>query len=283
MQTKEYQETITELFNASVHIGHQKRRGNSLFHRLFVYKNIKGMSIIDLEKTFQGLQESSNFLEELVARGGTVLFVGTKKQAQEILKEILSGMDMPFCLNWWLGGCLTNFSTIQKSLRKYEHFLKLEAEGTLANMHKKEASVIRHKMVRMNRNFEGILKMPRLPDALFVIDAHKEAIAVAEARRLGIPVVAIADTNANPQNIDYLIPGNDDAVKSIRILMSFIVNAIQRGLEKRESKKFEKEIPVEAMHVNEAVGNVGDVYIDPELTAQLESEVAKKIEHNLKK
>ena len=228
--------TVQELFDAGLHFGHQLRRWNPKAKE-FVYGHRNGVSIIDLEKTLACLNEACSFLEETVASGKDVLFVGTKKQAQEPLREAATSVNMPFCANRWMGGCLTNFSTIKNSLRKYKNYLKMEADGTLAKMHKKEAAAVKREMSRMNRNFEGLLNIGDLPAAMFVVDSKSEAIAVAEARRLGIPVIALVDTNSDPTILDYPIPGNDDAVKSIRAIIDVIVESIQAGLAKRDTSK----------------------------------------------
>ena len=161
------------------------------------------------------------------------MFIGTKRQAQEILREAATMCNMPFCVNRWLGGTLTNFETIQSSLKKYKKFLDMEASGALDKLYAKEAAAIRREMDRMNRNFEGIKEIKKLPGAAFIVDIKNEEIAVAECRKLGIPVVAIVDTNSDPTLVDYPIPANDDAVKSIRLITEVIVEAIQNGLSRR--------------------------------------------------
>lgn len=225
--------TPKDLLDAGVHFGHQTRRWNPK-SKPFIYDHLHGVSIIDLEKTYQCLEKATEFLEKLVGSGKDVLFVGTKKQAQEMIREAATSVNMPFCANRWMGGGLTNFATIKTSLAKYKKFLGMESDGSLDKLPGKEGAAIRRQMSRMNRNFEGLLEVTDLPAALFVIDTKSEAIAVSEARRLGIPVVAIVDTNADPSIIDYPIPGNDDAVKSIRIIIDVILEAIQNGLAKRD-------------------------------------------------
>lgn len=228
--------TVRDLLDAGVHFGHQTKRWNPK-SKPFVFDHRQGISIIDLEKTYNCLEKAAQFAEDTVAKGGKILMVGTKKQAQEIMREVAVSTGMPFSVNRWLGGTLTNFSTILNSIAKYRKYLAWENDGTLDKMPKKEVAVIRREMNRMNNNFEGLLEMPELPDAIFIVDVKKEAIAVSEANRLGIPVFALVDTNSDPSLVQYPIPGNDDAVKSIRIIAEVITEAIQNGAMKRESNK----------------------------------------------
>ncbi|MDR2806707.1 MAG: 30S ribosomal protein S2 [Puniceicoccales bacterium] len=228
--------TISELFEAGVHLGHQRRRWNPKF-RDFIYDHRGGISIINLEKTHQQLGKACAFAQELASNGQKILFVATKKQAQETVREIAMTTGMPFCVNRWLGGCLTNFETVKRSLNKYRRFLAMEADGSLTAMLKKEASVIRRQMNRMHRGFEGMLEVNDLPDALLVVDVRYEDIAVMEARRLSIPIIGIVDTNADPTSIDYTIPANDDSTKSIKIILDAISEAIQMGQENYEMKQ----------------------------------------------
>ncbi|MCD8482413.1 MAG: 30S ribosomal protein S2 [Verrucomicrobia bacterium] len=224
--------TLKDLLDSGVHIGHQQRRFNPKSKK-FVYASRNGISVIDLEKTYNCLEKACAFVEDIVASGKVVLLVGTKKQAQEIVREAAAAANMPFAAGRWLGGTLTNFVTIKRSIEKYRKYLKMDADGVLAKTHKKEASAIRREMARMQRNFEGIMDLDGKPGALFVIDTKNEQIAVAEARRLGIPVVALVDTNSDPSLIDYPIPGNDDSIKSIRIVVETLLDAMQAGLARR--------------------------------------------------
>lgn len=265
--------TVRDLFDAGVHFGHQTKRWNPK-SKPYVFDHRQGISIMDLGKTFECLESSSQFLEETVSGGGKVLLVGTKKQAQEVMREAAVASEMPFCVNRWLGGTLTNFSTIRNSIAKYKKYLAMEADGSLDKLPKKELAVVRREMSRMHRNFEGLLEMPELPDAIFIIDIKREDIAVAEARRLEIPVVALVDTNSDPTLVDYPIPGNDDAVKSIRIIVETIMEALQNGMAKRESNRtaptFIAEPTMESYSEQvaaEAADNMEEVTvtIDPEL------------------
>jgi len=231
--------TPKDLLDAGVHFGHQLRRWNPK-SKPYVYDNRNGISIIDLEKTHALLEKAYAKVEDTVASGKEILFIGTKKQAQDIMREAATACQMPFCVNRWMGGGLTNFTTIKSSLAKYRKFLKMDQEGELDKLPGKEEAAIRRQMSRMNRNFEGMLEVNELPAAVFVVDTKNEEIAVAEANRLGIPVIGLVDTNSDPTVLDYPIPGNDDAVKSIRIIVETILEAAQNGLSKREAKKVQK-------------------------------------------
>ncbi|MAS64848.1 MAG: 30S ribosomal protein S2 [Puniceicoccaceae bacterium MED-G31] len=250
------QTTPKDLLDAGVHFGHQLRRWNPK-SKPYVYDNRNGISIIDLEQTHALLEKASAYIEETVASGKDVLFIGTKKQAQDIMREAATASQMPFCVNRWMGGGLTNFATIKTSLVKYRKFLKMDAEGELDKLPGKEEAAIRRQMSRMNRNFEGILNIEELPAALFVVDTKNEEIAVAEAVRLGIPVIGLVDTNSDPTILDFPIPGNDDAVKSIRIIVETIMEAIQSGLAQRAAKKVQKSaVPLVREQVFEQDGDV---------------------------
>ena len=225
--------TIKDLLDAGVHFGHQLRRYNPRSKK-FVFDNRHGISIIDLEKTYSQLEKASAFLEETVASGKQVLFVGTKRQAQEVLREAATSCQMPFSVNRWLGGALTNFKTVKGSIDKYKKFLAMEADGSMDKLPNKEAAANRRDMQRMHRGFEGLLEMEKVPAALVVVDTHNEEIAVAEAIRLGIPVIGLVDTNSDPTILTYPIPGNDDSIKSIRIVVETLMDSIQAGIARRE-------------------------------------------------
>ena len=218
-----------DLLDAGVHFGHQTRRWNPR-SKPYVFDHRQGITIIDLGKTHDLLQKAYTFLEETVAGGGNVLFVGTKRQAQEIVREAAIATHQPFAVDRWLGGTLTNFATVKKSIAKFKKFQQQEASGELAKLSSKEESAIKREMVRMNKNFSGILDLNDLPSALFVVDTNHEEIAVAEAKRLGIPCIGLVDTNSDPTQLAYPIPGNEDAVKSVRFIVETIVEAVQSGL-----------------------------------------------------
>lgn len=241
---------LTDLLEAGVHFGHQVKRWNPK-SKSFVFDHRQGISIIDLSKSYDGLKAAYDFLEGVVAKGGEVLFVGTKRQAQEVIREAAADCGMPFCANRWLGGTLTNWQTITRSIAKYKRYQRMEADGSLAKLPKKEGSAIRREMERMHRNFEGIVKMEKPPAAMVVIDVKYEDIAVAEASRCKIPVAALVDTNSDPSLVDYPIPGNDDAVKSIRIVLEVIAEAIQSGLSQRQAQHEKASAQIPAAVVEE--------------------------------
>lgn len=224
--------TVKDLLDAGVHFGHQLRRFNPKSKK-FVFDNRHGISVIDLEKTYAQLEAAAKFVEETVAGGKDILLVGTKRQARDLIKEAAIGCNMPYATSRWLGGTLTNFVTVRRSIDKYKNYMKWESDGTLDKMHNKESAAIRREMSRMNRNFEGIVELEKMPGAMFVIDTKTEDIAVAEANRLKIPVIALVDTNSDPTKTDFPIPGNDDSIKSIRVIVEVIMDAIQAGLAQR--------------------------------------------------
>jgi len=228
--------SVKDLLDAGVHFGHQTKRWNPR-SKPYIFDHRQGVSIIDLGRTHEALQQACAFLENLVADGGVILFVGTKRQAQDIMREAAAGTGMPFCVNRWLGGTLTNFETIKRSIAKFKHYQQMETSGEMAKLPKKEESAIKREMARMQRNFDGILEMETLPGALFVIDVNHENIAVAEAARCGIPCIALVDTNSDPTAVTHPIPGNDDAVKSIRVIVDTVVEALQQGMAQRESRR----------------------------------------------
>ncbi|MDR2677719.1 MAG: 30S ribosomal protein S2 [Puniceicoccales bacterium] len=227
------QPNAKELFQAGVHVGHQVKRWNPR-SKPYVYANRYGISIINLEKTVTQLAKACQAVENLVSSGGRIWFVGTKPQAQEIIREAARNAGMPFCSQRWLGGTLTNFRTVNRSLQKFKRLLKMEEKGEIDQMPNKEASALRREMARMQKNFEGLLEISELPDALFVVDVCHEAIAVREARRLNILTIGLVDSNANPGEVDICIPGNDDSSRSIRIIVDTVAGAVRVGLESRE-------------------------------------------------
>lgn len=256
--------TIRDLLDAGVHFGHQVRRWNPK-SKPYVFDHRHGISIINLEKTFALLERASVAVEEMVAGGKTIMFVGTKKQAQEIVREAARSVNMPYAASRWLGGALTNWATCKNSLAKYRRYLEMEGDGSLQKLPGKEAAAIRREMARMNRNFEGMLEMNDLPSALLIVDVKHEAIAVAEARRLSIPIIALVDTNSDPSLVNYPIPGNDDAVKSIRLVLDVLVEAIQNGLARRDEAG---SAPRNLTHF------VPQEYIDAEPEVTLSPEIA---------
>ena len=224
--------SVKDLLDAGVHFGHQVRRWNPK-SKPFVYDNRHGISIINLEKTYDLLEKAAQEIEQIVASGKQVLLVGTKRQAIEPIRELAAATNMPFCVNRWMGGTLTNYETVSNSIAKYKKYLRMEEDGSLDKMHGKESAAIKRQMTRMNRDFEGLLNLQGLPGALFVIDSFNEEIAVAEANRLKIPVIALVDSNSDPSVLSHPIPGNDDSTKSIRIIVDVVLDAIQSGSSKR--------------------------------------------------
>src|SRR3954468_5697566 len=228
--------TPKDLLDAGVHFGHQTRRWNPR-SKPFVFDHRQGISIIDLGKTHSALEKACAFVEDIVGNGGNLLFIGTKRQAKDIIREAATSTNMPFCVDRWLGGTLTNYETVKRSIAKFKKYQQMETSGDMAKLASKEVAAIKREMVRMQKNFSGIVDMPALPTAMFVVDVNHEKIAVAEAARAGIPCVGIADTNSDPTTLSHPIPGNDDAVKSIRIIVEAIVAAVQSGLGQRESRR----------------------------------------------
>lgn len=250
--------TPKDLLDAGVHLGHQTKRWNPR-SKPYVFDHRQGITIIDLEKTHAQLEKACAFIENLVAHGDDVLLVGTKRQAQELIKEAAAATNMPYVTNRWMGGTLTNFETIKKSLAKFKKFQAMDASGELAKFSSKEESAIRREMARMTRNFDGIINLTGLPGAMFVIDTSYEEIAVAEAKRVGIPSIGLVDTNSDPTQLTYPIPGNDDAAKSVRIIIETIVEAITQGLAHRETRR---NATAEAKAAASGVNAAGEVDLD---------------------
>jgi SSU ribosomal protein S2P len=226
--------TMNELLEAGVHFGHSRGRWNPKMAP-FLYGVRQGIHIIDLNKTLVYLRQAYHFVADSVAQGAEVLFVGTKKQAKDIIKEEAERCGAHYVNERWVGGLLTNFATVRKSILKLQTLERMEAEGVFDVLPKKEVKALRKKMERLRKLYGGIINMKRLPDIIWVVDTVRENIAVQEARKLGITVVAIADSNCDPDVIDYPIPGNDDAIKSIKLLTSKIADAVLEGKTRRES------------------------------------------------
>ena len=221
-------ETMTELLEAGVHYGHQTKRWNPRM-RDFILEEKNSIHIIDLSKTVEQLVTAGKFLSEITGRGGKILFVGCKKQAQEAVKEAAQASGQFYVNQRWLGGTLTNLVTIRKSVSKLKDFEALEKSAGFNKINKAEASALRREATRIRKNLEGVLEMEKLPDAIVIIDTVKESIAVAEARRLNIPIVAVVDSNSNPEEINYPIAGNDDAIRAIRIILQKLVDVIAKS------------------------------------------------------
>ncbi len=222
--------TMKELLEAGVHFGHQVRRWNPKMKE-YIFGERNGIYIIDLQKTQRMFRDAINFVTSLIAedRGKTVLFVGTKRQAQDAIREESARAGQYFVNQRWLGGLLTNFQTVQKSIKRLKDLEAMQTDGRYEKLTKKERIKLDRERESLNKNLSGIKAMNRLPDAIFIIDVRKEEIAVAEANRLGIPIVAVVDTNCSPEGIDYVIPGNDDALRAVRLFASRIADAILEG------------------------------------------------------
>jgi small subunit ribosomal protein S2 len=223
---------MKDLLEAGVHFGHQTRRWNPKMKK-FIFIERNGIYIIDLQKTLKSLQDARAALEDRVRRGGTVLFVGTKRQAKDTIREEAERCGMPYVNERWLGGMLTNFKTIKSNLRRFKELDKMKEDGTFDRLSKKEQSQLSKELTRLEKIFTGIKEINNLPAAVFVIDTKKERIAVAEANRLGVPVFGVVDTNCDPDVIDYPIPGNDDAIRAIRLFARFVSDAVMRAAQER--------------------------------------------------
>lgn len=220
--------TMKQLLEAGVHFGHQTRRWNPKMAP-YIFTERNGIYVIDLQKTVQKLEEAYNFVKNLVMEGGTLLFVGTKKQAQATIEEEATRCGMFYVNQRWLGGMLTNYATISKRVERLKQLEAMEEDGSFAVLPKKEVIQLRLERAKLEKFLKGIKGMTKLPDALFVVDPRKERIAVSEARKLGIPVIAIVDTNCDPDEINYVIPGNDDAIRAVNLLASKMADAVLEG------------------------------------------------------
>jgi small subunit ribosomal protein S2 len=256
--------TRRELLEAGVHFGHQTRRWNPKMGR-YLYGERSGIYIIDLEKSLSGLEEAYAFVRDLGRRDGVVLFIGTKKQAQETIHEHAGRARMPFVTHRWLGGMLTNFTTIRQRLLRLRELREMDRSGAMDYLPKKEAIRLRHEQEKLERNLGGIQDLERLPDAVFVIDTKKEHIAVGEARKLGIPVIAIVDTNCDPDEVDFVIPGNDDAIRAVSLVTRIVADALEdgRGMAKDDMVK---------RAAGDAVAEVAEVV--PEVSPERAAEIA---------
>ncbi len=233
--------TMKEMLEAGLHFGHHTRRWNPKM-KPYIFGARNKIYIIDLDKTLPLFNKAHNYIVDLVAKGGSILFVGTKRQARDIIKEEAERCSMYFVNHRWLGGMLTNFQTIKKSVDRLKNIEAMKADGSIARYKKKEALRMEKDLGKLERNLGGIKNMRSLPSAIFVVDTKREKIAIDEANRLKIPVIAIADTNSDPDGIDHLIPGNDDAIRSIRLLTSKMAEAVLSGQERyQESEKAEAE------------------------------------------
>jgi len=233
--------TMKELLEAGVHFGHQTKRWNPKMKE-YIFGERNGIYIIDLQKTLKMFKEASKFVTELTSQGKLVLFVGTKRQAQDAIAEEANRCGMPYINSRWLGGLLTNWVTVQKSVKRLQELDDMSTDGRYDLLTKKEVIKLERERKHLSTNLSGIKSMKRLPDALFVVDSNNEAIAVAEARKLGIPVVAVVDTNCDPTIVDYVIPGNDDALRAIRLFTTKIADSAAEGVQMVSERAFATEV-----------------------------------------
>jgi small subunit ribosomal protein S2 len=243
--------TMKQLLEAGVHFGHQTRRWNPKMKR-FIYGERNGIYIIDLQQTLARIETAYTFVRDMVADGGDVLFIGTKKQAQDPIRDAANGCGMPYINERWLGGMLTNFSTIGGRVKKMQEYQRMRAVGDFEAMPKKEALLKSRELEKLERNLGGIRDMGKLPDAVFIIDTKKEHIAVVEANKLKIPVVAVVDTNCDPDIIDFVIPGNDDAIRAGTLMCRVISDAVKEGRYIAERRGTAKPITVSLTPEQEA-------------------------------
>lgn len=238
--------SIKQLLEAGVHFGHHTRRWNPKMAE-YIFTERNGIYIIDLQKTVKKFEEAYMFVRELSANGGSLLFVGTKKQAADAIKEEASRCNMYYVNVRWPGGMLTNFKTIRRSIGRLDNLVTMQADGTFDQLPKKEVTAKQKQIFNLEKNYSGIKNMDKLPDAVFIVDPKKERNAVLEAKKLGIPVIAIVDTNCDPDDADYIIPGNDDAIRAIRLISATLADAVIEG------KQGEQTAEAPAENAGEAV------------------------------
>ena len=222
--------SMKQLLEAGVHFGHQTKRWNPKMKK-YIFTERNGIHIIDLQQTMVLLEAAFNYIKDITNQGKTVLFVGTKKQTQDAIRDAAVDCGMPYVNSRWLGGMLTNFKTIHRRIEKLIDLENMESSGEFNNLPKKELQAVKKEIEKLRKNMEGIKSLEKLPDALFVIDPKKEQIAVTEARKIGIPIVAVVDTNCDPDLVDYVIPGNDDAIRAGTLLANVISEAVKAGKE----------------------------------------------------
>jgi small subunit ribosomal protein S2 len=237
--------SMKDLLEAGVHFGHQTRRWNPKMKR-FIFAERGGIYIIDLQKTLELLEEAHDFVRNVASRNGNVLFVGTKKQAQDAVEENAKRVDMPYVNHRWLGGLLTNWRTISERIERLHELRRLKEEGQLELLPPKERITLEGELEKLNANLGGVADMRRQPDAIFIVDLRKEQLAVREAQRLGVPVVGLVDTNCDPDEASYVIPGNDDAIRSCSLIARVIADGIEAGKQKVTAEELTREPEAEA-------------------------------------
>jgi len=230
---------VKELLEAGVHFGHQTRRWNPKM-KPFIFEARNGIHVIDLSKSLPQLEAACEFLAQTAGKGGQILFVGTKKQAQEAVKEAAKSCGQPYVTGRWLGGTLTNLRTLKRSLKRMKEIERMESDGSINDYVKQEQSMIRREHVRFVKNLDGLRDLDALPDVMFVVDIKREHNAVAEARRLKIPIVAIVDTNCDPDLVDYPIAGNDDAIRSVKLILGTVVGVISQAKAEHDARRSRK-------------------------------------------
>ena len=242
--------TMKQLLEAGVHFGHQTRRWNPKM-KPFIFTERNGIYIIDLQKTVKMIDHAYNYVKDVAANGGVVLFVGTKKQAQDSIEEEAVRAGQYFVNHRWLGGTLTNWKTIQSRISRLKQLKKMAEDGTFDRLPKKEVAVLTKQREKLERFLGGIEDMPRIPDVLYIVDPHKEQIAVKEAQKLNIPIVAMVDTNTDPDDIDVIIPSNDDAIRAVRLITATIADAVIEGKQGQDDAQSVEEAPAEDAEVTE--------------------------------
>ena len=255
---------MKQLLEAGVHFGHQTRRWDPKMAE-YIFQARNGIHIIDLQKTSKKIDEAYAFLKEQAEEGKTVLFVGTKKQAQECVKEAAEKSGMYYVDQRWLGGMLTNFDTIRTRVQRLKDLEKMQEDGTFEVLPKKEVILLKKEMEKLERNLGGIKDMEKIPGVIFLVDPKKEHIAVLEAKKLGIPVIGLVDTNCNPEEVDYAIPGNDDAIRAVKLITDVLANAIIEG---KQGESFEAEVSEVAEKVIEEQISMEEVVANSEETAE---------------
>ncbi|MBU1006373.1 MAG: 30S ribosomal protein S2 [Candidatus Omnitrophica bacterium] len=274
-------ELIKQLLEAGSHFGHNRARWNPKMKR-FIFGERSKIYIIDLEKTVEFINKAKEFLKNVAAKGEKILFVGTKKQAQDVVYAAAKRSDMCFVKDRWLGGTLTNFKTIKNSIRRLKEIETMEADGTFGAITKKEKAILTKEMEKLRKNLQGIVDMKKMPGAMFIVDARREGIAVKEAKKLGIPIAAIIDTNADPDLIDYPIPANDDAMRSIKLITDIVTDSIIEGkqqfdqseVDKKSAEKAEEQDDVESSEISEKL--VEEIGVDPSKTKEEKREKPPK-------
>ena len=259
---------MKQLLEAGVHFGHQTRRWDPKMAE-YIFQARNGIHIIDLQKTSKKLDEAYDFVREQAEEGKTVLFVGTKKQAQECMKEAALKCGMFYVDQRWLGGMLTNFDTIQKRIQRLKDLETMQEDGTFDVLPKKEVILLKKEMEKLEKNLGGIKEMNELPGVIFLVDPKKERIAILEAKKLGIPVVGLVDTNCNPEELDYPIPGNDDAIRAVKLIADVMANAVIEG---RQGESFEEEVSEEQVGDEEEATSIEEVVAKEETETTEESE-----------